>query len=197
MRFGRWTNNQELNGLGGYFDPGAVRPHRGLVPRSRHVPADQRRVLRLHRLRRRGHPAEPSGRSPCRASTSRGTSTARATTSLRGGYGMFYNRNMGNVEYDNSLRLAPNAYQVSVDLWAGGGYGNGTRADLRHRERGHAGQPDRQPGDQHAESRLVHVPEDAQLQRCRTRGGSRSTRSSRPPTSARAAATWSAAATAT
>ena len=30
---------------------------------------------------------------------------------LRGGYGMFYNRNMGNVEYDNTLRLAPNAYQ--------------------------------------------------------------------------------------
>ena len=24
---------------------------------------------------------------------------------LRGGYGMFYNRNMGNVEYDNTLRL--------------------------------------------------------------------------------------------
>ena len=44
---------------------------------------------------------------------------------VRGGYGIFYNRNMGNVEYDNSLRLAPNAYQVGVDLWTGGGYGNG------------------------------------------------------------------------
>src|SRR6185369_11228475 len=44
---------------------------------------------------------------------------------IRGGYGLFYNRNMGNVEYDTSLRLAPNAYQVSTDLWAGGGYGNG------------------------------------------------------------------------
>ena len=44
---------------------------------------------------------------------------------LRGGYGMFYNRNMGNVEYDNTLRLAPNAYQVGTDFWAGGNYGNG------------------------------------------------------------------------
>ena len=44
---------------------------------------------------------------------------------VRGGYGIFYNRNMGNVEYDTSLRLAPNAYQVATDFWAGGGYGNG------------------------------------------------------------------------
>jgi hypothetical protein len=44
---------------------------------------------------------------------------------LRGGYGLFYNRNMGNVEYDTSLRLAPNAYQVGVDFWNGGSFGNG------------------------------------------------------------------------
>jgi len=44
---------------------------------------------------------------------------------LRGGYGIFYNRNMGNVEYDQTLRLAPNAYQVGTDFWAGGNYGNG------------------------------------------------------------------------
>ena len=33
---------------------------------------------------------------------------------VRGGYGLFYNRNMGNVEYDNTLRMAPNAYNVGV-----------------------------------------------------------------------------------
>ena len=33
---------------------------------------------------------------------------------VRGGYGTFYNRNMGNVEYDNTLRLAPNAYNVGA-----------------------------------------------------------------------------------
>ena len=45
---------------------------------------------------------------------------------LRGGYGLFYNRNMGNVEYDQTLRLPPNAYQVAIDFWSGGGFGNGT-----------------------------------------------------------------------
>ena len=44
---------------------------------------------------------------------------------LRGGYGMFYNRNMGNVEYDNTLRLPPNAYQVNTSFWDGNAYGNG------------------------------------------------------------------------
>jgi hypothetical protein len=47
-----------------------------------------------------------------------------STNVLRGGYGLFYNRNMGNVEYDNTLRLPPNAYQVGIDFWSGGGLGN-------------------------------------------------------------------------
>ena len=84
---------------------------------------------------------------------------------LRGGYGMFYNRNMGNVEYDNTLRLAPNAYQVDDDFWAGGGYGNGVglnydtahEATLANRI-GSIGINSLTPG-------FVHVAEDAQLQR--------------------------------
>src|SRR5690606_30438431 len=32
---------------------------------------------------------------------------------LRGGYGLFFNRNMGNLEY-NVLRMPPNAYRVRV-----------------------------------------------------------------------------------
>ena len=32
---------------------------------------------------------------------------------------------MGNVEYDNTLRLAPNAYQVGLNAWDGSGFGNG------------------------------------------------------------------------
>ncbi len=39
---------------------------------------------------------------------------------LRGGYGMFYNRNMGNVEYDNTLRLPP-ASTASVTTADNGG----------------------------------------------------------------------------
>ena len=32
---------------------------------------------------------------------------------------------MGNVEYDNSLRLPPNAYAVEADFWNSGGIANG------------------------------------------------------------------------
>ena len=41
---------------------------------------------------------------------------------LRGGYGMFYNRNMGNVEYDQSLHLIPAAYSVTTGAGDGAGY---------------------------------------------------------------------------
>ena len=44
---------------------------------------------------------------------------------LRGGYGMFYNRTMGNVEYDNSLRLPPNAYHVTATQGNSASVGNG------------------------------------------------------------------------
>jgi hypothetical protein len=49
----------------------------------------------------------------------------RGNSVVRGAYGLFYNRNMGNVEYDNTLRLAPNAYQVGTSFWNAGDYGNG------------------------------------------------------------------------
>ncbi len=116
---------------------------------------------------------------------------------LRGGYGIFYNRNMGNVEYDNTLRLAPNAYQVGHGFLGRRQLRQRRGPDLRHDQRGDAGQPHRQPGDQLADAGLVHVPEDAQLQPALRNGASRGTRSSRSATSARAAGTWSAAATAT
>jgi hypothetical protein len=45
---------------------------------------------------------------------------------LRGGYGLFFNRNMGNVRIRQRPRLSPNAYQPNTDAWAGGGYGVGT-----------------------------------------------------------------------
>ena len=81
-------------------------------------------MLRLHRLRRRGHPSTIRPFALPRVNVAWNID-GEGNNVLRGGYGLFYNRNMGNVEYDNSLRLAPNAYQPNVDLWTGGGYGNG------------------------------------------------------------------------
>ena len=86
---------------------------------------------------------------------------------LRGGYGMFDNRNMGNVEYDNALRIPP---QRTTDQQRRGRrrqlHGNGQGPDLQHARPGDVRQTvsatssinTLTPG-------LLHVPEDAQLQR--------------------------------
>ena len=116
---------------------------------------------------------------------------------LRGGYGMFYNRNMGNVEYDNTLRLAPNAYQVGTDFWAGGNYGNGLGLTYDTVHEATLANRIGSLGDQHADARLVHVPDDAQLQPVVRAADSVEPGGRGQPTSAPAAATWSAAATAT
>src|SRR5262249_13637671 len=44
---------------------------------------------------------------------------------VRGGYGIFYNRNMGNVEYDQTLHLPPAAYSITTTVYDGSNYGNG------------------------------------------------------------------------
>ena len=93
-----------------------LRPEQGAVPRPGHVPGAERRLLRRSKGWRRRASSTTAGRSRCRASTWRGTSTAQGNNVLRGGYGMFFNRNMGNVEYDTTLRLPPTLYSVNADV---------------------------------------------------------------------------------
>ena len=84
---------------------------------------------------------------------------------LRGGYGLFYNRNMGNVEYDNTLRLPPDIYSIDTDACGGASYGNGLGLTYDTLHEADAAEPARVGRHQHADAGLVHVPEDAQLQR--------------------------------
>ena len=105
VRFGYWTNNRELNGLGGWFDP-APYDRRGPVPRPRHVPQVN------------GVCYVSSGYAPTGILANRGPFAlprvnlawdidGQPNNVLRGGYGIFFNRNMGDVKYGKTLRLAP------------------------------------------------------------------------------------------
>jgi hypothetical protein len=125
MRFGYWTNNEEkLFDLGGYFDPALYNPTAG----SFLDPGTFQRV--------NGVCYVETGCAPAGILPNRGPFglprvnmawdiDGQSNNVLRGGYGMFFNRNMGNVEYDNTLRLAPNAHQVAIDFWSAGGFGGG------------------------------------------------------------------------
>jgi hypothetical protein len=124
VRFGSWTNNQELNGLGGYFDPALYDPNAGTF-------LDPGSFQRVNGVCYVYTGCAPAGIVPDRGPFALPRINAawdidgEGKNVLRGGYGIFFNRNMGNVEYDNTLRLAPNAYQVATDFWAGSGYGGG------------------------------------------------------------------------
>ena len=124
VRFGYWTNNAELGGSGGYFDPNLYDPTKGAF-------TDPGTWLQVNGECYVATGCAPAGildnRSPFalpRVNVAWNID-GEANNVLSGGYGIFYNRNMGNVEYNNTLRLAPNSYQVATDFWAGGSYGNG------------------------------------------------------------------------
>jgi hypothetical protein len=124
VRFGKWTNNEEINGLGGYFDPALYDSTKG----SFLDPGTFQKVNGVCYVADGcADPGVLGNRKPFalpRVNVAWNID-GESNNVLRGGYGIFYNRPMGNVEYDNSLRLAPNAYNVATDFWAGGGYGNG------------------------------------------------------------------------
>ena len=124
VRFGYWTNNEELHGLGGYFTPSLYDSTRG----SFLDPGTFQRVNGVCYVETGCAPAGILENRPPFALPRVNVAwdiDGEGNNVLRGGYGIFYNRNMGNVEYDNTLRLAPNAYQVGTDFWAGSNYGNG------------------------------------------------------------------------
>jgi hypothetical protein len=124
VRAGYWTNNAEQNGLGGWFDPNLYDPTQGqfLDPGTFQV---------MNGVCYVSSGCAPSGifenRSPFAMPRVNAAwdITGDGTNVVRGGYGLFFNRNMGNVEYDNTLRLPPALYGLNVDVGQGSTYGGG------------------------------------------------------------------------
>lgn len=123
VRLGYWTNNEEIHGLGGYFTPSLYDKSKGSF-----LDPTFQRVNGVCYVETGCAPAGIlSNRSPFALPRVNAAwdIDGQGNNVVRGGYGLFYNRNQGNIEYNNTLRLPPNAYQVTTDFWAGGGYGNG------------------------------------------------------------------------
>ena len=124
VRFGYWTNNPERSGEGGYFTSSLYDPSAGsfLDPGTfQHI---------------NGECYVYTGCAPAGILNNRSPFVlprvnvawdidGKGRNVLRGGYGLFYNRAVGNVEYSSTLNLAPNRYYVTTDFAAGADYGNG------------------------------------------------------------------------
>lgn len=122
-RMGYWTNNAELNGLGGWFDPSMYDPTKSQF-------LDPGTFRELNGVCYVSSGCAPAGildnRSPFvmpRANIAWDID-GQGNNVLRGGYGMFFNRNMGNVEYDQSLHLIPAAYALTTSVFDGSNYTN-------------------------------------------------------------------------
>ena len=124
VRFGKWTNNEELNKEGGYFTPSLYNPNAGSF-------LDPGTYKLLNGVCYVYNGCAAAGVLPNRPAFALPRVNAawdidgESKNVVRGGYGMFYNRNMGNVEYDNSLRLPPNAYAVTATQGNSASVGNG------------------------------------------------------------------------
>jgi hypothetical protein len=123
IRGGYWTNNYELNDMGGHFDPSLYDPSRGTF-------LDPGTYQKLNGWRYASLGQAPRGgvdnRSPFampRVNLAWDI-TGNSNNVIRGGFGIFYNRNMGNLEYDY-LRIPPTSYAVSIGSADGSNLGGG------------------------------------------------------------------------
>ena len=97
VRLGYWTNNAEQNDLGNWFDPGLYDSAQRRLHRSA-VHAVERRAVRIARP---GAARSAPNRDPFALPRINVAWDIRGNglSVLRGGYGMFANRPVGNVEY--------------------------------------------------------------------------------------------------
>jgi hypothetical protein len=123
VRAGYWANNEELQKFGGYFDPSVYNPAKGPF-------LDPGTYKQINGWRYASSGQAPLGGLGNRAPfampriNAAWDITGSGDNVLRGGFGIFYNRNMGNLEYDY-LRIPPTSYSVSTNSSASSSLGNG------------------------------------------------------------------------
>ena len=165
VRAGYWTNNAELNGLGAYFDPSRPTTRTpGAVPGSGHVPAAERLLLCVKRVRTRRRARQPQ--PVCHASREHGVGHQRERQQRAP------RRVRAVLQPEHGQRRVRPCHQAAAGVLSHQ-RGRVRRRQLRrrrgpqlrHGQRGNAGDAARNERRVHDDAELVHVPEDAQLQR--------------------------------
>jgi len=127
LRFSKWTNNSEKNALGMVFIPERYDPNAGTFLDEDKQYLNGVAYSSLGQVDNSLINNRPLFIMP-RVNFAWDV-TGDGNTVLRGGAGLFYNRPMGNAEYD-ILRVPPNGYITSIDAYAGENLGpNGLTYD--------------------------------------------------------------------
>jgi hypothetical protein len=120
VRLSRWTNNSESHGLGAVFIPERYNPNAGTFLDAAKTQVNGVAYASAGDVPNNLVPHRPVFVMP-RLNFAWDIS-GTGDTVLRGGAGLFYNRPMGNAEYD-ILRIPPNGYYTEIDAYAGEGLG--------------------------------------------------------------------------
>jgi hypothetical protein len=116
VRFSKWLNNAEADNLGAVFIPERYDPNAGTFLDANKTQVNGVAYASLGQVDKYLIDSRPLFIMP-RVNFAWDIS-GDGNTVVRGGGGVFYNRPMGNAEYD-ILRIPPNGYVTSIDAYAG------------------------------------------------------------------------------
>jgi len=112
IRFGKWSNNNETNDLGAIFDPALYDPTKGAFLDAAKQQANGLAYVKTGQVDRNLTDPRPLLFMP-RVNFAWDLS-GNGNTVVRGGGGIFFNREQGNAQY-NIINLPPNSYAATLD----------------------------------------------------------------------------------